>query len=347
MTEENKQESNDTKNQDLEEELDDHPDVIDLRKKLVGLSKDQIKKNMDVLRTESTQLSSLIDQLKKKRGEENAQARHYRSMRDNVSEEKFIEIEKLRNEADKHKEIRDECNEVIKINKKKREELKEEIRSAWDKTKELREKYYKMKDEVGVMPEEITNEIRDLEWKQQTSSLSPDEDVELTKRITELYEKAYAAHLIGYSAEDLDTAIESAKKLSAEHDLAHQNVIENAEKGQIHHEKMIAIFEQLNKMRSGGSSLHDKYLEARKAADLAHQKIVENYQKIKLNQYLMDLLDDEQIRRRHEKSLKRKEERIAQTKEKSSSSKRLSLDELRLLMGDDEDEDDEEEKNED
>ena len=323
------------------DEFEDHEEVIELRKKLKGLSKDQIKKHLGDLRLDTTQLSSQIDQLKKKRGEENAQARHYRSMRDNVSEEKFREIEKLRTEADKHKELRDQCNEEIRINKKRREELKEEIRAAWAKVRELRDKYYKMKDEVGVMPEEVTNEIRDLEWRQQTESLTPDEDVELTKRITELYEKAYAAHLIGYSAEDLDENVELAKRLSTEHDQAHQNVLDNHEKGQEHHEKMSAIYEQLNKMRSGGNTLHDKYLEARQAADLAHQKIVENYEKIKLKQYMMDILDDEQIRRRHEKSLKIREERIAQTKEKSSSSKRLSLDELRLLMGEDEEEDEE------
>ncbi|MHA1441821.1 MAG: coiled-coil protein [Candidatus Heimdallarchaeota archaeon] len=344
MTEEQQQkDSSQTNKQDSVEEFEDNPEVIDLRKKLTGLSKDQIKKDMDILRSSTSQLSSQIDQLKKKRGEANAEARHYRSMRDNVSEEKFIEIEKLRTEADKHKEIRDNCNEEIRNNKKRREEIKGEIRAAWDKVKELREKYYKMKDEVGVMPEEITNEIRDLEWEQQTSSISPDEDAEMTKRITELYEKAYAAHLIGYSAEDLDTAVEKAKKLSAEHDEAHQNVLDNHEKGQEHHEKMSAIYEKLNKMRSGGNTLHDKYLAARQAADLAHEKIVENYEKIKLKQYLMDMLDDEQIRRRHEKSLKMKEERIAQTKEKSSSSKRLSLDELRLLIGDDEDEEEDDE----
>ncbi|MHA1124416.1 MAG: coiled-coil protein [Candidatus Heimdallarchaeota archaeon] len=338
MTEEQQTDNNNANKQELEVEFEDHPDVIDLRKKLTGLSKDQIKKNMDDLRLDTSQLSSQIDQLKKKRGEANAEARHYRSMRDNVSDEKTIEIEKLHNEADKHKEIRDGCNEVIKINKRRREELKGEIRSAWDKVNELRDKYYKMKNEVGVMPEDITDEIRDLEWKQQTTSLSPDDDVALTKRISELYEKAYTAHLIGYSAEDLDTAVERAKKLSTEHDEAHQNVLDSHEKGQEHHEKMSAIYDQLNKMRSGGNTLHDKYLEARQAADLAHQKIVDNYQKIQLKQYLMDMLDDEQIRRRHEKSLKMKEERIAQTKEKSSSSKRLSLDELRLLMGDDDDE---------
>ena len=76
--------------------------------------------------------------------------------------------------------------------------------------------------------------------------------------------------------------------------------------------------------------------EARKAADTAHQRIVELYDRIKLNQVLLDLIEDEQTRRRQEKFLKFKEERIAETKEKQSSSKRLTLDELKLLMGVDE-----------
>ena len=317
-------------------EFDDHPEVIDLREKLKGMSKDVMKKTTDSIRIEISQLSSKIDQLKKTRAEYNAQARHYRNMRNNVSDEKFALIEKLREEADAEKDLRDQCNEQIRANKAKREALKEQIRAAWAKVNDLRERYYKMKDEVGVMPEELTEEIRELEWQQQTSSLTPDEDANLTKRITELYEKAYSAHIIGYSSDDLEKAVEIAKSLSEQHDIAHQNVVKNAEQGQVHHERMTKLYDQINESRAGGSNLHEKFVESRQGADIAHQKIVELYEKIKLNQHLLDLIDDEQIRRRHEKSKRIKEERIQQTKEKQSSSKRMTLEELKLLMGDDE-----------
>ena len=58
--------------------------------------------------------------------------------------------------------------------------------------------------------------------------------------------------------------------------------------------------------------------------------------KVRLNQHLMDMIDDEQMHRRHERSQKLKEERIVETKKKQTSSKRMTLEELRLLMGDDE-----------
>ena len=318
--------------------FDEHQEVVELKKKLEGMSKDAMKKYTDSIRVDISQLSSKIDQLKKTRADNNAQARHYRNMRNNVSDEKFSKIEQLREEAAKEKDQRDYCNEQIKLNKAKREELKEEIRAAWAKVKDLREKYYKMKDEVGVMPEEITKEIRELEWQQQTSTLSPDDDAQVTKRITELYEKAYSAHIIGYSSEDLENTIEIAKTLSEQHDNAHQNVLKFAEEGQIHHERLTKLYDEINEARAGGSGLHDKFLEARQAADTAHQKIVELYEKIKLNQHLLDLIDDEQVKRRHEKSQKLREEKIQQTKQKQSSSKRMTLEELKLLMGSDDEE---------
>ncbi|MCK5158072.1 MAG: hypothetical protein KAR08_02875, partial [Candidatus Heimdallarchaeota archaeon] len=195
---------------------------------------------------------------------------------------------------------------------------------------------YKLKDEVGVLPEDITQEIRDLEWKQQTTSLEPDDDAEITKRISELYEKAYAVHIIGYSTDELENAINTAKKLTDEHEKAHQNVLHYHEEGQKHHQKMLDLFKQLDGMRTTGSGLHEKYLEARHAADIAHQKIVELYERIKVNQHLIDIIDDEQMHRRRERSQKLKEERIEETKKKQTSSKRMTLDELRLLIGDDE-----------
>ncbi|NHJ03821.1 MAG: hypothetical protein EAX90_03290 [Candidatus Heimdallarchaeota archaeon] len=329
-------------NENPEEQFKNHPEVINLQNELSGMSKDIIKKTTDVLRSEISQLSSSITQLKKKRAEHNSQARHYRAMRNNVSEEKAEIIDKLQTQANREKELRDKCNEEIKINKKRREELKDEIRTAWAKVKDLREKYYRMKDEVGVMPDELTNEIRELEWTQQTSSLSSNEDAEITKRIAELYEKAYTAHLIGYSSDELEKAVQHAKKLSQEHDQAHENVLANAEEGQKHHEKMIKLFDEINNTRAGGGDLHERYLDERHAADAAHQNIVEIYEKIKLKQYLLDIIDDEQIRRRHEKSQQMKEEQIERSKEKSASSKRLTLEELRLIMGEDEEEDSDE-----
>jgi len=322
-----------------EDKFQDHPEVLALQEKLQGMSKDSIKKTTDTIRTEISQLSAKIDQLKKTREEYNSQARHHKSMRDNVSDEKFIQIERIQEEANKHKEMRDECNAQIKENKERREKLRDELREAWGKVNDLRQKYYKMKDEVGVLPEDLTQEIRDLEWKQQTEPLEPDEDANITKRISELYEKAYAAHIIGYSSDDLEDAVDKAKQLSEEHEKAHQNVLYYHEEGQKHHQKMLDLYKQLDELRTSGSGPHEKYLEARQAADIAHQKIVELYDRIKINQYLMDLIDDEQIRRRQERSQKLREERIEETKKKQSSSKRMTLDELKLLLDDEEEED--------
>ncbi|MFW9923498.1 MAG: coiled-coil protein [Candidatus Thorarchaeota archaeon] len=333
--------NSDQKEIDAEELFREHPEVVSLKAKLDGMSKDILKKTTDSFRAEISQLSSNISQLKKKREEANAEARHYRTMRNNVSDEKFATIEKLREQANKEKEQRDQCNEQIKINKEKREKLKIEIKEAWEKVKELRERYYRMKEEVGVMPDDLTEEIRELEWKQQTSSLSPEEDVALTKRIAELYEKAYTAHLIGYSSDDLEKSIEHAKKLSLEHDEAHEKVVQNAEEGQKHHEQLQRLYAEIDKLRSGGNTLHDRFLAAREMADVSHQKIVELYEQIKLKQYLLDLIEEDQARRRFDISQQLKEERKKETESKKSSSKRLTFEELRLLMSNDEEETDE------
>ena len=329
--------------EDNYEIFEKHPEVITLKSSLNGMSKDVLKKTTDSFRTEISQLSSKITQLKKTRQEHNAEARHYRNMRDNVTGDKFSEINRMREEAAKEKELRDNCNDQIRANKELREQFKEQVRAAWAKVNDLRDKYYKMKNEVGVLPEDITNEIRDLEWKQQTTSIDPEEDALVTKRIIELYEKAYTAHKIGYSSSDLDNAIEEAKRLSEEHDNAHENVLRYHEEGQKHHERMQQLYKEMDESRTGGNNLHEKFSEARQGADLAHKRIVELYDRIKFNQFMMDIIDDEEIRRRHEKSSKLRDERLQETKEKQTSSKRLSLDELKLLMGEDEEDEEDQE----
>ena len=316
-----------------EEQFADHSEVISLKQRLKGMSKDSMKKLVDELRLEISQMSSNIAQLKQARAEHNAQARHFRQMRNNVSADRAATMEDLREQAAYEKEQRDACNEEIRVNKQLREELKPKIHAAWAKVKELRAQYFKMKDEVGQMPEDIQKEIDELEWKQQTSSLTPEEDAELTRQIVELLEKIDQAESIGYSSGELDKAVEEAKALSVMHDEAHEKVVSYAQKSQEHHEKMLSLYQELDEFRSGGSDLHERFLEAREAADATHSRIVGLYERIKLNQYLLDLIDDEQTLRRQEQDKQLREERIAQTKEKSSSSKRLTLNELRLLMG--------------
>ncbi|MBD3192819.1 MAG: hypothetical protein GF308_19425 [Candidatus Heimdallarchaeota archaeon] len=325
-----------------EEKFSENPEVISLQKKLATMSKTELKDTTITLREEISDTASTIKQLKNKRAEHNSQARHYRQMRNNITDKRFGSIQELREEAAHEKELRDHCNEQIQKLKDRRDELNKLIREAWGVVKELREDYYDLKDEVGMVPEEITQEIRDLEWKQQTTPIPPEEDAELTKRIAELYEKAYAAHSLGVSSDQIEDSVEKAKRLSQEHDEVHEKVLALAEESQEHHKRMIALYEKLDELHSGGSDLHEKYLEARQAADAVHQRIVDLYERIQLNQFIIDLLDDEKARRRFEKIKELKKEKISKTKEKQSSGKKLTLNELRLLMGETDEEMEEE-----
>jgi uncharacterized coiled-coil DUF342 family protein len=338
MSEENDNSNNSSQAYPKEEKFKDHPEALSLKEKLNGMSKDEMKKITDTLRLEINQLSSTISDLKKTREEYNNEARHYRQMRNNTNDEKFSRIEILQEEALQEKELRDECNQQVQEYKERREQLKEQMAAAWEKVNALQDKYRKVQNDIGVMPGEINEELKELEWKQQTSSLSPEEDAELTKRIAELLEKSRALEKIGFSPKELDEAQTEAKNLSEEHDTVHEKLVQMAEEGQRHHQRMIDIYEQLDGMRSSGTDLHSKYLENRNAADITHQKIVELYEKIKLNQYLLDLIDEERMRRRHERSMEIKKEKIAETRAKKSSNKRLTLNELRLLMGEEEEE---------
>jgi len=112
-------------NNEIREEFADHPEIISLKKKLPGMSKDVMKKTTDTIRTEISQLTSKISQLKKTREEHNANARHFRAMRDNVSDERSIEINQIRDKISNtnflefRKSIKninvDELNEQIKL----------------------------------------------------------------------------------------------------------------------------------------------------------------------------------------------------------------------------------------
>jgi uncharacterized coiled-coil DUF342 family protein len=316
-----------------EEDFEDNPEVVELKENLKTLSAEQIKEKQEELRKEISHLSSGIKDLKKRRGEYNAQARHYRAMRDNQNKIQGNTRDELYQQAQEAKELRDKCNEEIQQLKERRENLVSLKQSAWEKVKKKQEKQSGFREEYGFIPKDIDERIEELEWKQQTESLPPKEHTEITEELKDLYQKKQKAQIISSTSSSVDSAVTKAKQLSEEHDEVHQKILDLSDNSQKYHEQMIELYDQLNNPDNSSNELHEQYMEARQAADQCHQRIVNFYKEIKLYQYLYDLLDDELSSRRHEKAVQRKEEKIEKSKKKRKAGEKMTLDELRLVMG--------------
>ncbi|MFX1510874.1 MAG: coiled-coil protein [Promethearchaeota archaeon] len=240
----------------------------------------------------------------------------------------------IHEEMSTRRERRDELNAEVQRQKILRDEANEQARLLQEQLQELRTQHGQHRDYVPL--EELQRQFRELEWKQQTTSLSVDEERALLDEM-----------------DRLSNAMETAPKRdsmpmnqSEEMEQLWQQIQETREKAQEHHEKMIALVEEAQQTHQSIMHLSQGIGPARSEIDEAHQMYVQCLQEADEMRDRVEVLRNEErdlkaqldsIRKDRKAAREVREkaalERLAeQAKTKQQAGQKLSLEELRALM---------------
>lgn len=201
----------------------------------------------------------------------------------------------IREERDMLNNKRNEMRETLKKNKKQRDELVTKMRQHKEKRNQLQQqakqliegKRKKKGDIIRNLPlrvEELKADIQMLEYRQETTPMSPQEENELIDDIrakkteyNNLKKQMDKQKLIETDLSDTDQAItELFKKADEEHEKVQKYYKESQKK----HEEYMKLVNEVAASINESNKKHKKYVEIRDEAQRYHEKAIEMRSKI-------------------------------------------------------------------
>jgi len=153
-------------------------------------------------------------------------------------------LRSLREAALNHKNMRDEKNKLIAEKKQLRDQLHKEKNELSQKIKDLISKKREILSSMRESEPDLLRQLKEIDWKYQTTPLSLEEERRLLQRRSELEKKL----MIFKRAKEIDQEITSLKTSSEElrtkADLVHKEILSLAEESKVHHEFMIKSLEE-------------------------------------------------------------------------------------------------------
>jgi len=239
------------------------------------------------------------------------------------------EFKRLVAEVKDLKVVRDDLNQKVKELKASRNLARDEAAAERQRLEKLKDKSVKISERINGNPRKAVEEFNRLEWKMQTTPLTPKAERELIKRVKELE----AQVLVAKKAEDLrykimgTQATIGGRRLQAQS--LHEQMTKVVEESEVIHKKIVELAANASAVKAEADKAHAAFIEAIKGADDAHKQYVTNLVKIReLRQQIAEsgplgkLRKAQEVRERLEKS----------GAEKLEQGKRLSLEEFKALM---------------
>jgi uncharacterized coiled-coil DUF342 family protein len=244
----------------------------------------------------------------------------------------------VHDEISEQRSARDELNVEVQRLKALRDEELENART-------LQEKLQALQGTPGakqprISREELQRRFRELEWKQQTTSLSIDEERAVIEEMESL-------------SQALETASQTNPKITLQTDEGSslwQEAQAARDRAQEHHEAMIALVEEAQQKHQNIVQLSQNFGPSRTEMDEAHQMYVQCLQEADEMRERLDVLRTQETElqknldaiRNQRKETRKAREKLAmdklaeQAREKQKTGQKLSMEELRALMESDE-----------
>lgn len=265
--------------------------------------------------------SRLVDQ----REALNKKAKEMLEKRNKLNEE----FRKLTAEVRELRTRRDELNRKVKELKSSRNLARDAALSEKGKLERLADKSRKISERIEGSPRRALEEFNRLEWKVQTSILTPKAEKEIIRRLKELESQV----LVAKKAQDLRYKIMGSKatiggrRLQAQS--LHEQMTKVVEESEVIHNRLVEIAASASEVKAQADQAHAEFIEACKGADKAHKEYIANLVKIReLRQQIAETGQYAKLRKAQE--VREKLERAGS--EKLEQGKRLSLEEFKALM---------------
>jgi uncharacterized coiled-coil DUF342 family protein len=223
---------------------------------------------LEDLDEQRSKLNKKAEHYRRKRDKLNNTARRWADKRDQLNAESRENIEK----ANIHRKKRDSLNEEVKKAKMERETWNKKVAEAQSKLGGLKKKHLP-KD--GITLEKLKREIRNLEFKQQTSVLSPDKERELLDLISDNQEKVREREKLLEGNKEIQEVLAKRNEAKEKAEEAHKKVSESAESAQKEHDSMCKFYDEGDRLRKEADGAQMEFRKTKVTADEAHKNHVD------------------------------------------------------------------------
>ena len=150
------------------------------------------------------------------------------------------EMRKLRDHANELKKERDELNKFVQESKVERERANKEMKKVAPPQVDI--SIYGGLDRTDA----LKKQLEELEWKYQTSSLSPEADKKMAKSITELSELLKIANERDSIKKEVSAKRGASEMVRKEHKAFHLNVLRYADDSEKKHKQLMETYRKGN-----------------------------------------------------------------------------------------------------
>lgn len=292
------------------------------------MAEKELKDSINVLRQEIAQKEKQIKELYKEINIYKKDADLLRAKRDEATEK----ANKLGEEAKKFTASRDELNDKIAELKNKRGELVSRIRGI---TKSIRETKG-MRDKLNKTAKGTDRMLLSLYSGDLGVLLNKDipleEEIRIFEKVFELGERVEVAKQADEVHKSIIENYDSVQELKKELDLIHEHIQKIACDSQEYHENAMKIYKDVSLLRKESDENHKKLLEKYDAMNPLRDRVRDIKGEIKTIQEKLSPHLQEMDKIRFERESKKRDRDILEAKEKLQASKRLSLNDFRLLL---------------
>jgi len=281
--------------------------------------------NTEALFREMSALRESNIRLVEQRETLNQKARELIEQRNKFNEE----FKRLISEVKNLKARRDELNRKVKELKASRNVARDAAVAERERLEKLRDKSDQISERMDGNPRRAVEEFNRLEWKMQTTTLTPKGEKEIIKRLKELETQvlvAKKAETLRYKIAGTRATI-GGKRIQAQS--LHEQMTKVVEESEVIHKKLVEMAASASEAKAAADRAHADFVEALKGADGAHKDYVMNLVKIReLRQQIAQSGPMAKLRKAQE--FREKLEKSGA--EKLGQGKRLSLEEFKALM---------------
>ena len=223
-----------------------------------------------------------LQDLEVKREQANAEAEKHRRRRDelNLGTREWVErrdtlnaqVRGLVEQATQHRQKRDELNAQVQAAKVERDKWNRRVNELIVKVNDLK----RTKAPRGGVPiARLKREARELEFRQQTSVLTPGEEKALIEGMARLQAEIRKREKELEQDDEVKKAIEQVREAKEVAEASHKSVGGLAEAAQKEHDQMVSLFEQGDALRKEADGAQEDFIKTKMLADEEHRKHIE------------------------------------------------------------------------
>ena len=271
------------------------------------------------------ELTQKLEPLTEQKGALDDEADRLAEKRNNLNEE----MRNLRAEIQELRSERDQANEKVKELKQQRNTTTATIREKIEEIKKLGEERHDFSKKIPSRSHRaLEEEVKSIDWKIQTSSLTLQEEKNLVGKVKALETQLDFHRKVEQLQMRIDALHAEVNNLQTERERCHEALTAHSQKSQEIHAKMLTKIEESKKNKMEADGAHKRFVEAREKTKPLREEIATISCKIRQ-------LESE-VRGEHEKERKQSENLLRQTLENKAMEKlrkgeKLSWEEFQLV----------------